>query len=475
MERMRHASLLLLPLIVTLAACPPAPAPVACDPACAPGFTCAEGVCVPGGTPADMTAASGDLAGCNPACTAPTPYCDGRNTCVACLMDDQCGAAQICKNGACVAGCNVDNDCRRKGGAASSICCGGACADPQVDVANCGGCGTKCASIHARATCAGGKCSLGKCDVGWDDCDKSAANGCETNLNVDPANCTGCGQACKLTNAKAGCSHGCYLEACNFGFDDCNSKPEDGCETPVLTDPKNCGGCGNSCSAPPHAKATCQNAVCILTNCDLGYTDCDGNVMNGCETVTGTDANNCGACKNVCPQGLVCQNSSCTCPQCNIPNAKSVCVNNMCQFDSCLMGFGNCDNNPANGCEVNLNTDGKNCAACNNVCPQNAPNCFNGQCMSGFTHHTGCGQTWVDNVPTGTLTQAQALRACQEYVNQKLMGGDTCNPNGCGCGGQNNCVYNNQQQPRYTWFYNMDTMGGTVTLNCCGCASMKWD
>ena len=47
---------------------------------------------------------------------------------------------------------------------------------------------------------------------------------------------------------------------------------------------------------------------------------------------------------------------------------------------------------------------------------------------------------------------------------------------GCGCGGQDSCVYNIMANPRYTWFYNNGMMGGQVTLNCCGCmAAGKWD
>src|SRR5207244_12043041 len=53
-----------------------------------------------------------------------------------------------------------------------------------------------------------------------------------------------------------------------------------------------------------------------------------------------SDPNNCGAC------GVVCGG----------PNETSVCLNGVCEPPSCNAGYGDCDRNPANGCETNLNT-----------------------------------------------------------------------------------------------------------------------
>src|SRR5262249_41218604 len=159
------------------------------------------------------------------------------------------------------------------------------------------------------------------CEAGWDDCNKDPSDGCETNLHVDTMNCTACGKPCTIAHGVVGCSDGCYLRACVFGYDDCNNDNSDGCETSVLTDPKNCGGCGTVCKNVSHATVGCANAACIVTKCDLGYSDCNNNGNDGCEVATGTDKNNCGACGVACPMGLICQNSSCTCPQCNIPGA----------------------------------------------------------------------------------------------------------------------------------------------------------
>jgi hypothetical protein len=42
----------------------------------------------------------------------------------------------------------------------------------------------------------------------FDDCDKITTNGCEVNTMTDPNNCGGCGQVATLPNANATCSNG---------------------------------------------------------------------------------------------------------------------------------------------------------------------------------------------------------------------------------------------------------------------------
>ena len=245
-----------------------------------------------------------------------------------------------------------------------------------------------------------------------------------------------------------------------YGWGDCNNNINDGCETSLLQ-VSSCGACNVMCAVPPNAIPACPGAVCAVGKCNAGFADCDNKVVNGCEINLTDDGNNCGGCGSVCMSQK---------------NQVGSCVASKCVLGACVKNFGDCNNNLADGCEKDLAADVKNCGACNNVCPMNTPNCFNGVCQAGFTHHTGLGQTWIDNIPTGTLDINQAAVACQTYVNQALGGQDQCSLNGCGCGGQNLCVYNINKAPRYTWFYNYDTMGGQVTLNCCGCQPAgMWD
>jgi hypothetical protein len=169
-----------------------------------------------------------------------------------------------------------------------------------------------CAAAHAQASCAAGKCGAAACDPGWGDCDGNAANGCEANLRVDPANCSACKMACALPNAVQACADGCYIAACQFGFDDCDVNEANGCETPVLTDPSNCGGCGKGCANLPNASASCVDGSCVLGACTAGFADCNGVANDGCEADLAYDANNCGQCGMVCPMNApACDQGTC--------------------------------------------------------------------------------------------------------------------------------------------------------------------
>ncbi len=372
--------------LLLLAGCDPDRG-IDCTPACAAGFHCAGQTCVAddGGSDGGSDASA---AACNPPCGGLTPHCNDQRHCVGCTADDQCATGSYCKvasatQASCVVGCQTSDHCG--GGRA---CCDAQCTDTGSDVHNCGACGTSCAAPHAAASCAGAKCQMGACDPSWGDCDGDPKDGCETNLLADAMNCTACGMACALPNAVSGCSNGCYVAACNFGWDDCNQNLSDGCETSVANDPKNCGGCNSSCDALPNASAGCTNGNCVIGKCNNGFTDCDGKAMNGCETNTAVDNNNCGQCGNVCGNGLVCKNGSCTCQACNFANAMSSCVNNNCIMGACNAGFGDCNNLSNDGCEVNTNTDPKNCGGCGNVCPMNLPGCMGGSCVAAVTIDT---------------------------------------------------------------------------------------
>src|SRR5262249_18563006 len=148
-------------------------------------------------------------------------------------------------------------------------------------------------------------------------------------------NCAACGMACALPHAVVGCADSCYVQTCDYGWDDCNSDAKDGCETNVAGGTRNCGGCGLACANASRARVGCVNAQCRLLSCDPGFADCDGVVVNGCEVNTGGDVSNCGACGMKCAQGLVCVQAACTCPNCNLPNARSACVNLKCAVGSC--------------------------------------------------------------------------------------------------------------------------------------------
>ena len=88
------------------------------------------------------------------------------------------------------------------------------------------------------------------------------------------------------------------LPACTTDVQDCNHDPADGCEAMLLSDPMNCGRCGNRCAAPNGA-AACVGGLCAPLTCAAGFGDCNGNRVDGCEQRLDTDLR-CGSCDIKC-------------------------------------------------------------------------------------------------------------------------------------------------------------------------------
>lgn len=76
--------------------------------------------------------------------------------------------------------------------------CDGACVDTGFDPLNCGACGVRCSAgaPHTRAQCFGGRCEM-PCEDGYQSCNSSLADGCETYvLGSDRNNCGSCRGTC---------------------------------------------------------------------------------------------------------------------------------------------------------------------------------------------------------------------------------------------------------------------------------------
>ena len=155
--------------------------------------------------------------------------------------------------------------------------------DFQNDVNNCGGCFARCILPNATPRCQLGLCRVESCSANTDDCNGEPEDGCEVFLNFDNDNCGVCGQVCDPPNADGQCANAqCRVAQCDGGFNDCDRLAESGCESEAAVDVDNCGFCGLRC-AFTNAVAACRTGECALDSCLQGFHDIDGNPANGCE------------------------------------------------------------------------------------------------------------------------------------------------------------------------------------------------
>jgi hypothetical protein len=468
------------------------------DAQCGLGRLCVGNACVPGcnasqGCPDTQTCCAGacaDLQGnlancgaCGTVCRTPngTPACMNA-TCIA----GTCGEGFADCNRSNADGCetSLNSDlgncgacgtaCPTPANASAGTCVGGRCgfvcsasfadcdgmagngceADLRADGSNCGVCGVAC---PPRANASAGVCAMGRCDVVCDasygNCDGVAENGCELDLRGDVNHCGACATVCALRpNSTPTCAAGACGFACNPGFGDCDGDPGNGCEAALNTDGANCGRCASACPTPSNA----QSAACVSGRCDFTcrapFANCDGDADNGCETDPRTSVTHCGGC------GLACAarpNATATCSggtcgfrcdagygdcdgdpdngcevdlrstvascgacgsRCTVPSGTAACVNAMCTVAACGGGFGDCDGSVANGCETDTRTSSTHCGTCGNACPARAnalPICSGGACASACLPGFGeCDGDAANGCETNLATSAAHCGSC---------------------------------------------------------------
>ena len=248
------------------------------------------------------------------------------------------------------------------------------------------------------------------------------------------------------------------------------------CGADILTDPSNCGACGNVCSLP-NAFPKCEGGFCLVDTCAAGFVDLDNQSVNGCEykcTVSNNGDEICDGIDNDCNGQIdeltALQTDPVNCGACNVvcayANATASCAAGICSLASCLVGYYNVNGDASDGCEYactitnagvevcdyadnncdqaidegfDVQTDAKNCGTCGNDCSSLYPNsmpscdmglCLFGACLPGFYNIDGIDANGCEYacVPTGAEVCNAKDDDCNGLVDDGMLPtvGDPC-------------------------------------------------
>jgi hypothetical protein len=250
--------------------------------------------------------------------------------------------------------CSGGAEMHSQGPVVTKYNCSGVCTDLDSDPKNCGECGNACQGAEPK--CENGGCvtdivvcpenpNLELCDD--EKCYAKCGEKCYDLLS-DPNNCGECGNICETGTCDNG---GCTTiggHDCADGLSACGAENDKGYECVDLSqDERHCGECGTVCET-----GTCENGSCGGGICqNKGNTICGKDVTNVL-----TDADNCGECGIVCPEGVDCNSG--------------VCGGVLCS-EGKISCSGEC---------MDLNTDEGNCGYCGHKCEADQT-CVCGQCQ----------------------------------------------------------------------------------------------
>jgi YD repeat-containing protein len=288
--------------------------------------------------------------------------------------------------------CYTVQDCPAGSGDCDGNPYNGCETDILASAAHCGACDSGCEPAHGTGQCAAGSCQVQACAAGFANCNGSADDGCEADLQSDGANCGACGSACLNAHGGSSCQGGQCAPACDPAYGDCDGLPQNGCDT-LLTTTSDCGACGVACN-PANANASCTTGACVLSSCKPQYADCDGDAQNGCEAALSSNQS-CGTCGAVC----------------DLAHASETCQTGTCQFLGCDEGYGNCNFLVGDGCEAQFATSLAHCGACGQACTNahGTTACTGGACQ--FT----CAALWAScdgSANNGCETSLQTTNNC---------------------------------------------------------------
>jgi hypothetical protein len=149
----------------------------------------------------------------------------------------------------------------------------------------------------------------------------------------------------------------------------------------------------------------------LVPICTAGTSLCG----TACYTLS-TNVNHCGACGTVCAP----------------TNGTGSCTSGVCGVAACNSGYGNCNANPADGCETNTLTTLTDCGTCGNACPSysNATStclvgsCGMGACNSGYAN---CNANPVDGCESNLTSDPTNCGTCGVVCAM----GETCVNSAC--------------------------------------------
>jgi len=294
-------------------------------------------------------------------------------------------------------------------------------------------CGNDCNSLlncedeiqNASGTnCNAGNCDYTACLSSYDDCDGNRGNGCEEGIwetNDCGTNCNNrvdCNQQIQHASGTTCDSGLCDYGNCDQGYDDCNANRQDGCEQYIWAT----NNCGSNCNDTKDCNQEVQNVMnpsCNQGLCDYDqcswcaipgsgpgfcFSDCNGNRSDGCEyNLWQVDD-----CRHNCSD----VGDDCTT---DVLNASGVRCVGSCDYETCNNGFGDCDTNKANGCEINLQSDKDHCGGCNYDCDDHVDNASGIYCSTGLCNYQSCWNNYGDcdsNRQNGCEQSFRLVDAC---------------------------------------------------------------
>ena len=390
----------------------------------------------------------GAAVGCNELIGASDPTArDAASAAVACVLNSDCAANELCIFRVCNVACHSDGDC-----AANARCLvtqqGPACVDNGA-----AGCtssqqcpiGSECKSGSCRDVCqsagdclTGQQCVGGACvgsdpshDPGLDagvgpveaglpldgssgespdqSVDHTIDQGADQTVGPDSAEASAEGAADQATGDSAVADTG--------SSPDSAPNPDAGCGD-TTSDVHNCGACSHDCSTLPNVSGTgltCSAGKCVY-QCAAGHADCaDGGA--GCQTDLSTSPN-CGAC------GVTCSGGTPVCSPSTSSPGGSACASGCTSTAPTLCGT-TC---------VDLTSDDKNCMACGAACSGGA-HCVSSSCQcTGGTHmcSSACVANDVNACGTG------CTKCVAPTGGTATCDGTTC-AQGCTTAGQTPC------------------------------------